>query len=58
MKYAKCENECQMSNDVVDKNICCYWCNKKAGCDNPCNNLDCKVVKEIESEDEDYKKNI
>lgn len=53
MKYAKCENECQMSDDVVDKNICCYWCNEKAWCDNPCSNLDCKVVKEIELEDED-----
>ena len=53
MKYVKCDNECQMSDHVIDKNICCYWCNEKAECDNPCSNLDCKVVKEIELEDED-----
>ena len=53
MKYAKCENECQLSDIVVDKNICCYWCNERAWCDNPCKNLDCKVAKEIELEDED-----
>lgn len=53
MKYAKCENECQISDSVIDKNICCYWCSERVGCDNPCKNLDCKVVKEIELEDED-----
>lgn len=51
MLYAKCKNKCEMEDNLIDKYICCYWCDKKGSCDNPCRNLDCKAVKMIEVED-------
>lgn len=51
MEYPKCDRECEMSDDILNKNICCYWCSLKSGCGNLCKDLDCRTVKIIELED-------
>lgn len=54
MIYAKCKEKCELEDNLADPDICCYWCDKRAACVNPCTNEDCKVVKEIQLEDSQY----
>jgi hypothetical protein len=49
MKKPKCNTNCQFEMEKTEDNdICCYWCSHKSSCSNPCRNLDCKAVKEME----------